>query len=268
MEVLLLGTGAAEGIPAFYSNGRISQYARAHGGKDIRTRSGAIIDGNLKIDLPPDTLAQMHREGLDAQDWSALLFTHGDDDHFAARELQYALHPFSQMEYVGFTIFGNENICGVINQMYPGWPIEVVQTRSFHCFSHIGYTITPIAARHNHVEDCQNHIIERDGKTLLYATDTGVWHDDTWAFLGDYKLDLLVIECTEGFADEGYDGHLTLRECLFVVDRLRMNGVLKPGAPVVTTHHSHNGDATFGELQEALQPHGIDAGYDGYRIEI
>lgn len=268
MELLLLGTGAAEGIPAFYSNSRVSQYARKHGGKEIRTRSGAIVDGSLKIDLPPDTLMQMQREGLDAQDWSALLFTHGDDDHFAVRELQYAVHPFSQMDHIAFTIYGNDKICSEIRANYPKWPIELHETKSFESFSHADFKITPIEARHNHIEDCQNHIIERGGKTMLYATDTGVWHDKTWDFLSSYSLDLLAIECTEGFADEGYDGHLTLRECLFVVDRLRLNKILKPGARVVTTHHSHNGDGTFEELRNALEPHGIEAGYDGYRIEI
>lgn len=268
MEVLLLGTGAAEGIPAFYSGSRVSDYARKHGGRDVRTRSGALIDGGLKIDLPPDTLMQMHREGLDARDWSALLFTHADEDHFAVNEMQYAMHPFSDMDYVGFTIYGNDRICEALNQQYPGWPMELVQTKSFEPFNHAEYTITPISARHNDVEDCQNHVVERNGKALLYATDTGIWHDETWEFLTRFKLDGLVIECTLGFSDDGYAGHLSLSECLFVVDRLRMDGILRPDAKVVSTHHSHNGDATYGELVDALAPHGVEAGFDGMRFEV
>ena len=268
MEILLLGTAAAEGIPALYSNSRVSQHARKHGGREIRTRSGALIDGELKIDLPPDTLMQLQRESLDAQDWTALLFTHGDDDHFAANELQYCLHPFSQMEYLGFTIYGNDRICAKINKLYPGWPIDLVQINAFETFRHGAYTITPIEARHNMKEQCQNHIVEHGGKRLLYATDTGIWRDSTWEFLADFKLDLLVIECTEGLLPDEYEGHLSADEVLYVVDRLRNARILKPCARVVTTHHSHNGNATYEELKTFLEPHGIEAGFDGMRIEI
>ena len=268
MEVLLLGTAAAEGIPAFYSDSRVSLYAREHGGRDVRTRSGALVDGALKIDLPPDTLMQMHREKLDARDWSALLFTHGDDDHFAPRELQYCLFPFCEMEYVGFQIYGNDKVTDRIAFLYPDWPIEVIQTKSFESFRHADFTITPIAANHNAKEDSQNHLIQRAGQTLLYATDTGIWRDSTWEFLADFKLDLLVIECTEGLLPDEYEGHLSADEVLYVVDRLRNARILKPCARVVTTHHSHNGNATYEELKTFLEPHGIEAGFDGMRIEI
>lgn len=268
MEILLLGTAAAEGIPALYSDTRVSDYARKHGGRDVRTRSGALIDGELKIDLPPDTLVHLQRERLDARDWTALLFTHGDDDHFAVCELQYFFYPFSQMEYLGFTIFGNDRVCAKIQSEYTGWPIEMVETRAFEPFNHGEYTITPIEARHNKKEQCLNHMVERGGKRLLYATDTGIWKDDTWEFLADYKLDLLVIECTEGLLPDEYEGHLSCDEVMYVVDRLRQARILRSDGRIVTTHHSHNGEATYDELRAYLEPHGIEAGYDGMRVEV
>ncbi len=268
MEILLLGTAAAEGVPALYSDTRVSSYAREHGGREVRTRSGALIDGELKIDLPPDTLVQTQRERLDARDWTGLLFTHGDDDHFAANELQYFLFPFSQMDLMGFTIYGNERICGKIQKLYPDWPIDLVQINAFQTFKHSGYTITPIEARHNMKEECQNHIVERGGKRLLYATDTGIWRDETWEFLSDFKLDLLVIECTEGLQPDEYEGHLSCEEVLYVVNRLKNARILRPDGRVVTTHHSHNGNATYAELAAFLEPYGIEAGYDGMKVEI
>src|SRR5690606_11830913 len=86
MNIRLLGTGGADGVPALYSDSRVSLYAREHGGKDIRSRAAALIDGVLKIDLGPDTWSQLTREGLDARDWTALLFTRSDADHFAPDE--------------------------------------------------------------------------------------------------------------------------------------------------------------------------------------
>lgn len=268
MDIRLLGTGGADGIPAFYSDSRVSEYARKHGGKDIRTRSAALVDGALKIDLPPDTLMQMHRDGLDARDWSGLVFTYGDDDHFAPRELQYGLYPFNNSDHLGFVIYGNEKILDRIRGIFPDWPMELVLIRSFCAFHHADFLITPIEARHNDKEECLNHIIERNGKSVLYATDTGYWREPTWEFLSDFKLDALVIECSEGFAKSGYMGHLDIPTCIQVVERLRKQGTLSEASRVVTTHHSHQGEVTHAELESALVPHGIEPGWDGMILKV
>lgn len=268
MKIRLLGTAAAEGVPAFYSGSRVSEYARLHGGREVRTRCAALIDGHIKIDLPPDTLMQLHRDALDARSWSLLLFTHSHDDHFAISELQYGLFPFNEMERMDFPIYGNAEICRRIAERYPEWPMEVVRTHSFEPFHHLEYTITPIAANHKDDEDAQNHLIELGGQCLLYATDTGVWHEPTFDFLAGKRIDMLAIECTEGFRGTAYSGHLDVIECLHVVDRLRKQGTLHDASQVVTTHHSHNGDATYSELVDALKEQGIIAGYDGLEISF
>lgn len=263
MKIRLLGTGAAEGIPAFYSDSAVSNYARERGGKDVRTRSSALVDGHLKIDLGPDSLLQIHRDRLDARDWTAVFFTHSHDDHFAVDELQYCLYPFNESEYVGFTIFGNATVAAAVWERYPDWPFEVVETRSFEPFRHAEYTITPIRANHMDNEDGHNLIIQDAESALLYGTDTGIWSEETFEYLQKFRLDALVIECTEGFHKTDYLGHLDVEGCIAVVSRLREQGTLLPNSKVVTTHHSHNGGATHSELESALQAHGIAAGFDG-----
>lgn len=268
MKIRLLGTGAAEGIPAFLSGSRVSEHARQHGGKDVRTRSGALIDGCLKIDLPPDTLLHIHRDRLDARDWTGLIFTHSDDDHFAYREIQYGLHPFSGEEILTFQIYGNEVICKVLACEYPNWPMEVNLIKSFEPFKHGPYAITPIRSNHKDDEDSVNFLIQKDGRTLLYGTDTGVWHEPTWNFLSGWKLDALVLECTEGLSSTAYWGHLDANEMIAVVERLRSMGVVTPETFITSTHHSHNGNATHAELEAHLNPHGIQVGYDGMEFEV
>lgn len=263
-----MGTGAAEGIPAFYSSTRVSEIARREGGREVRTRTAAVVDDSLKIDLGPDTLAQVHRDKLDARDWCAILFTHSHDDHFCRSELQYALHPFSTCECMPFSIFGNSTIVSRIKERYPEWPIELVETHSFVPFKIGEYEITPIHAYHLLEEDAHNFIIGRDGRTLMYATDTGVWRDDTWDFLPGTRVDLLVIECGHGRVASDYFGHLTIDDLLSVVARLRDMGVVHEGTKIVTTHHSHNGDLTHAEMIDLLAPHGIEPGYDGMVLEV
>jgi len=268
MNIRLLGTGAADGIPGFFGNDSVSCYARENGGKDVRTRSAALVDGVLKIDFPPDTLNQVQRNSLDALDWTALLFTHSDDDHFAVDELQYALFPFTDLDHLPYTIFANRQICEEIRGRYPDWPIELFETRSFESFTHGAYTIMPVRATHIADEDCHNLIIEKDAKKILYATDTGIWPKETFEFLKGYRLDLLVIECTDGFNDSIYNGHLNIRAVVQVVSTLRLEGILDSSSRVVTTHHGHHGDARHCDLERAFSPHQIEPGYDGMLIEI
>jgi len=267
MTIRLLGTGAADGIPSFYSDSNVSKYARLHGGKDVRTRSSAIVDGHLKIDLGPDSLQQINRDKLSALDWTALLITHSHEDHLAVSELQYCLYPFNGNECAGYSIFGNATVVAKIWERYPDWPFEVFITRSFESFRHAEYKITPIRANHITEEDGQNFLIE-NGVTLLYATDTGIWDEETFDFLKDFKLDALVLECTEGFLPTAFEGHLDIESCKLVVDRLRAQGTLQNQSRVVTTHHSHSGDATHAQLEECLLPSGIEPGFDGFEFTV
>jgi phosphoribosyl 1,2-cyclic phosphate phosphodiesterase len=268
MKLHLLGTGGAEGVPGFFADSRVSHHARLHGGKDIRTRSAAVLDDEIKIDLPPDTFAQMVRDGLSAMDWSALVFTHGHDDHVACSEIQYALYPFTPNEVLPFTIYANPQVSKKIWDRYPAWPLDLVETHSFESFQHAGYTITPIHANHKEDEDSQNLIFDDGRRKLLYGTDTGIWPAETWEFLTDWTIDLLVLECGEGFKGTPYHGHLDVYDLVRVVNRLREMGVLHDASRVITTHHGHMGDGLHSEYEEALNPYGVEVGFDGMVVEF
>ena len=268
MEILLQGTGSADGIPAMFADSRVSRYARHFGGKDIRSRSAALIDGQLKIDLGPDSFMQAIRDKIEPREWTSIFFTHTHDDHFTYQELQYMLFPFTDLEFAPATIYGNANVLSGISDFYQDWPFELVEIKSFETFDHAEYKITPISAYHRPEEDCVNYIYQNSGKSLLYGTDTGYWREQTWEFLKDFKLDGLVIECTEGRVPTTYQGHMDCQEVMQTVERLRNMGVLSNHSTVVTTHHSHVGDLTHNELEEVLSPHGILVGYDGLSLSI
>ncbi len=268
MRLLLMGTGAADGIPSFGCDNELNRLALRQGGKDVRSRTAALIDEELKIDLGPDTLMQCHRNRVDPTEWTGLAFTHSHEDHLCPSEFQYFLYPFNDRDRLRGTVYGNAEVCRILHERYAEWPIEFHETKSFECYTHASYAITPIRANHKHDEDCQNLLVQKQGAALLYATDTGIWDEETWEFLKDYRLNLFVIECTEGFRDTDYWGHLDIKECIQVVDRLRNQGTLLKDAKVVTTHHSVRGDASHAQLEDALGPHGIAPGFDGMCLEV
>ncbi len=267
MNLKLLGTGAADGIPALCSDSPVSRWAREYGGKDVRTRAAALLDGEIKLDLGPDTLAQLQRQGLDCADWTSLIFTHSDEDHLTVSELQYFLQPFNSHPFLAFPIYGNASVLQKISERYPGWPIELVETHAFEKYSIAGYEFTPVRAMHGVTEEAHNLVFRKDGKTLVYATDTGIWPEETFEYFQGAKIDLLVIECTEGLRNSEYKGHLDANELLSVLSRLRSSEGIAESAKIVTTHHKHTGGRHCA-LVKFLSPHGIDVGYDGMDIAV
>ena len=268
MTIRLLGTGGADGIPAVFGTDPVSEWARQEGGYDVRTRASALVDSGLKIDLPPENAVQLANNGLRASDWDLLLFTHSDDDHLALPELQYALYPFTDALALPFPIFANATVLDAIRARYPKWPLELIELRAFVPFESAGYRITPLRARHTPGEECFNYMIERAGRRLVYATDTGVWPDETFEALRGVRIDLLVVECTNAFCPMEYVGHLDLKGLAAMLARLRAEGSLEASGRVVTTHHAAAGEARHCDLEEALRPLGAEPGYDGVLLQV
>ena len=55
MRIQYWGTAAAEAYPAMFCTCEACRRAREQGGKNIRTRTSALIDQSVMIDFSPDT---------------------------------------------------------------------------------------------------------------------------------------------------------------------------------------------------------------------
>jgi phosphoribosyl 1,2-cyclic phosphate phosphodiesterase len=271
MQIRLLGTSAAEGWPGLFCECDACRNARRLGGKNLRSRASALIDENLKIDLPPDTLHHVLSGFLDMTKVEHLLFTHVHDDHFAVRELQY-----SSWMFVPQPITRILNVYGPVDaivRMREELELNTLPL-AVHCLApwemaEAGdYEITPILAQHDSERVCLNYLISKGGNTLLYATDTGWWDEATWSFLATRKVDAVVIECTKGLNPNGYKAHLSVPEVIKVRKRLLTDGVIAEDVRFVTTHHSHLSGLLHEELEAHLNPHGIEVGFDGFEFEI
>ena len=81
MKIKYYGTGASEGIPALFCKCPVCEEARKNGGRDIRSRSQALINDDLLVDFPPDTFMHIVYGGLDLQSIHTCLITHSHSDH-------------------------------------------------------------------------------------------------------------------------------------------------------------------------------------------
>ncbi len=272
MNVTLLGTSAAEGWPALFCRCAACGKARQLGGKNLRTRSSALIDGVLKLDFPPDTLYHVIRDNLDLRGLRALLFTHAHDDHFSAPELQYRGEHFVPTPILEpLPIYGPRDVLQTLERTLAGKcaPFTFHRLTAWETVPVAGYDITPIRAQHDPAIECFNYIV-RDprGATLLYATDTGWYEEPTWEFLQGYRLDGIVAECAKGPIEGGYMAHMCIPEVVRLRRRLIEMGCFNPESPLVTTHFSHLGGLMHDELQVALQPHNIQPAYDSMTFKV
>lgn len=276
MNLTFFGTAAAEGWPAVFCRCEPCEKARRLGGKDIRTRSQALLDGALLFDLGPDTYMHMLRDGLDVPAIRDVLITHTHQDHFYPLELLFRLRDYAHGVKDTLTLYGSDAVLRSVKDAFKDYPegsvlnggkIVCREIAPYEPVDIAGYRVSAMLAAHDQGERCYIYLVEKDGRALLYGNDTGIFPDETWEYLKDRKLTLVSLDCTMGRFKEG-SNHMGIPDVIEVKDRLIQMGCADENTSFIATHFSHNGQLAHSELTEALSPHGIEAAYDGMQVKV
>ena len=169
MRIRYLGTAAAEGFPAVFCNCAACKMARELG--ELRTRSQALIDETLLVDLPPETYYHTVRFGIDLSAVSHLLVTHSHTDHFYAQELVNRGYKFAYgMRAKTLRIYGDETVREVFAE---GTAREIkddvradirfITAEPFTAFDCGGYEVDARPAQHTPSERALVYLIRKDG---------------------------------------------------------------------------------------------------------
>lgn len=276
MKLTYFGTAAAEGWPGIFCHCVYCERAKQLGGKNIRTRSQALLDDTLLFDLGPDTYLHMLRDGLDMPNIRNILITHTHQDHFYAEELLYRSGVFANGATDTLSIYGNDAMIKRMEKCLDDYPddgkllrgeIACKEIKPYEPEDIAGYRVTAMLAKHDKNERCYIYLVEKDGQTLLYGNDTGIFPEATWDYLVGRKLTLVSLDCTTGRFKEG-SNHMGVPDVIEVKERLIRMGSADSDTRFVATHFSHNGQMMHSELVEALGPHGIEAAWDGMSVEV
>ncbi|ENM2494909.1 TPA: MBL fold metallo-hydrolase [Serratia marcescens] len=272
MKIHFLGSSSSEGIPNPFCRCDLCLQAHAMQGKDIRTRSSALVDDILLIDMAPEFSYQVMRDAIDATKITDLLFTHTHADHFNVGEL------FSRMEGFGhhiehpLTITGNDRAINGCLDMLPNYSRErfrFICPPPFTTVEHRGYRITPLLANHAPWEFCYVYFIEKEGKTIFYGHDSGWFPEATWQWLEGKHADLIVLECTYGFNQNARsDNHMSIETIFAAQQRLQESQALHPNGQIVISHISHNVNLLHHQLVGLFDERNIKVAFDGLKIEI
>lgn len=283
-EIIVCGSAAAEGIPAYFCDCRVCREAAARGGPEVRGRTSYNFGGALQIDFGPDALQafQRHREALNAI--RHVLFTHAHVDHLSPAELSYhgggfcltPAHPGT------ITLHGTVPTLRKIRrsvavprgrtfaQHLAGIGFALQRVRVFQRLEipDIGATALPLAANHAPGMEAVVYIVTMRGRTVLFGNDTGYLPPESWQALEAYaaegrpKLDVAILDNTGGLLP-WRDHHMGAEAVLETLQRLEALGLVDGRTRRVVNHFSHNAGSTHEELCAFYRPHGIDVGHDG-----
>ena len=275
-----LGTAAAEGIPALFCACDICREARKRGGKDLRLRSGAIVNDKLLIDLNPDLYAATLKLGLDFSGVRNAIITHAHSDHFA-RELMGCFTPTCAhiaKEGEHFHLWGSAYTAGAwkeytstIQMKEPELEKYVVfhVLKPFEAVEIEGVKVTSLKARHSCPESLI-YVLQQGDARLFYGNDTGPLDPETWAWLEadqGQPFTTVSLDSTMGYPENHYYGHMSLKENIETKERMIAIGAADENTRFICHHFSHNALALHRETEEYMKPHGFQIAYDGLTFE-
>lgn len=276
MKIKYLGTAAAEGWPALFCQCEACIKARKAGGRNIRTRSQAIVDDKLLIDFPPDTYLHVLYNGLDLARVQSCIITHDHSDHFYPEDMVMRGPVYAHLyPETCLTFYGTEKVGAKIKDIFEQEGLSQSERVTFKgitpftSFTVEEYTVTPLRANHSVQSDPVIYMIGKGAKTLLYANDTGYFPDETWAYLEQKRpyFDFISLDCTCGLKD-CRDGHMGIRTCTESKERLINMGCADEKTVFCLHHFSHNCLAGYDEMVPIAQQKGFLVSYDGMVVEL
>lgn len=278
MTIRYLGTAAAEGLPAVFCRCPACEYARKHGGKNVRTRSQTMINDDFLIDFPMDTYLHALRHRVDLSAVRHVFITHAHRDHCSPEDFLMHGAPYAHnMTAPDITVYGNAAVLEILadlrrkdNNAAVQNSIHTVELQPYTTVTAGRYTVTPLPAVHTAGENCFVYLIQADGKTYLHAHDSGMLPDEVYDRAADIvpHLDAVSFDCTYGFVRHGAGRHMGALDACDELAKLSARKLVNQNTHKILTHFSHNGALGHRGFVRLAKPLGFEVAHDGYSVKL
>lgn len=275
MKLQYMGTAAAEGIPALFCTCETCARAARAGGRNLRLRSGMLVNDAVMVDFPPDMLINKIRFGLNLDRITDIFFTHSHIDHLAATELcyfdrMYAMHRDPEAR---LRLWGNEKVLETIRDRFvfdmeqvPTWA-DLLPLTTFQPVCTGDIAITPLPAYHDARENCFLFLLEASDSRVLLANDTTMLPEETFSFLKGKHLCAVSLDCTAGKFSSPR-AHMGFPDNLAVRNRLLAQGSADVQTCFLSHHFSHNGQINYDDFPALAKDTGFLSTYDGMILKV
>lgn len=266
MEVVLLGTGAADGWPNPFC--RCSSCGEARRLGVVRGQTSALVDDEVMVDCGPEAPGSAVRLGRTLASVRHLLITHAHADHLGPQALLFRswVTGVGELEVIGPA----DALDACRDWVAPDDPVRFVPVDAGDRLRVGAYEVRVLPARHRVFRDGDAVLYDLtgpDGARLLWATDTGPWDEDWFDAVGEARFDAVFLEETLGDREEISPSHLGLPRFADMLGRLRAVGAVDEATEVVAVHLGHHNPAPE-ELSRRLAALGARMGDDGEVITL
>jgi phosphoribosyl 1,2-cyclic phosphate phosphodiesterase len=283
MNILFLGTGAAEGFPNPFCECPTCKAARSEKGASLRGNSSLLINDDLLIDVGPSVLANAIRFGISLAAVHTVLLTHPHADHLYApsfRARRYVantrlplLHLYgstSTIQTLASELRRLQHRRMSVQRIAHLYRLRLHIVRPFQSWRRRQYRITTFLANHQNDRFVPLlFAIAEPRKHLLYACDTMLFPEATWEALRRHRFDAIILDESFGFQDQQVNvDHLNMENFLAHHQRLVTEGILKPRGVFFANHLAHFGNPAHRELERYLGRYNIRVAYDGLRVRL
>lgn len=270
VEILLLGTGSADGWPNPFC--RCDSCAAAAAAGEIRAQTAALVDDVLLLDCGPEAPRAALRHGRTLADVRYILFTHGHPDHVGPMALLMrhwlrtdrpleVLGPASALDQCRIWIGDDDPV--TFRAVQPGDDVVLGD-----------YRVRVLAAAHGadlafagEGAHALLYDLSKGDRRILWATDTGPLPQATHAAMAGASYDAVFLEETFGtFTDHGTEHH-DLPAFTATLTALRESGAVTATTDVVAIHLSHH-NPPEPELTAVLSDSGARPGRDGEVVSV
>ena len=283
MRLKLLGSAAGKTVPRPFCKCRVCEYAKTHGGRDRRTRTGmhVFLDGDdgveprYQVDLSADTGHHMIRDGFCLDQLEHVLITHDDQDHFEPDYIAFRGRIMSDREGMKhLNVYGSHVIAERLAAL--GLDLDSIKVSChtvtpYEAFRMGELTVFPFQAPHG--QNTFHYVVQHGGQAVLLAWDTGYYRDERiWRELANFKLDAVFMECLHltdtRVKEKETSTHMDFTLFLEMRERLRSLGCIQHDTPYVAVHIGDNGGLLHAEGVELAAPHGVTVGFDGFELTL
>ena len=281
MKIKILGSGGGEGFPATFCRCDNCENARKLGGKNIRTCSQTLINDELLIDLPMDTVTHALNYGMCFGDFKNVLITHTHLDHFIPTFLRFRGGVYAHnLKHEKVRIFGPSNLESVFysaNMGYSEVPEHIMKNISLTSLQDKtpitidGYNVIPLKAKHAPTLGSLNYVIIKDKKAVLYLLDSGYPEKETLDFLTSLGItfNCVVLDATMGISPiNSYAYHMGFEENKILKKELISLKIANKDTVFIASHITHNKAGSHEEIEKIFDGTGIIVAYDGLEVEF